>query len=83
MTRKQTEIVYVRYKDHHWFDDDLSMEDIELYDEHGEQSILKTDIGILHKETKEYIVISSHAEERNIPFCARSSGLTVLRISPA
>ena len=60
-------VCWVRYKDHHWFDGGLSLDDIEMYDEQGGRSILKTDIGILQKETSEYIIVSSHIEEKNIP----------------
>ena len=60
-------VCWVRYKDHHWFDGGLSLDDIEMYDEQGGRSILKTDIGILQKETDEYIIVSSHIEEKNIP----------------
>ena len=60
-------VVMVSYKDHHWFDDDLTSDEIKACDVNGEQSIILTDIGILMKETKDYYVVSSHREARNIP----------------
>jgi len=57
----------VTYQDHHWFDDDLSLVDIEDHDEMGSDSIIITDIGVLVKETKDYYLVASHREERNIP----------------
>ena len=65
--KPKLEIVMVSYKDHHWFDDDLTAEQIVEADVNGEQSIVLTDIGILMRETKNYLVISSHKEERNFP----------------
>ena len=56
----------VTYQDHHWFDDDLSLDDIEEHDERGADSIIITDIGVLVKETKQYYLVASHREERNI-----------------
>ena len=64
---KKITVIMVKYKDHHWFDDDLTLDDIELYDAHGDMSIIITDIGILQRETKSYLLVSSHREERNIP----------------
>ena len=60
-------VCWIRYKDHHWFDDSLTLDDIEMYNEQGGRSVLKTDIGILQKETDDYIIVSSHIEEKNIP----------------
>ena len=70
-TKNQVTIVWVKYKDHHWFDDGLTLDDIEMHNEKGGESVLKTDIGLLILEGKdkdggEYIVISSHIEEKNI-----------------
>lgn len=65
-TKNKIEVVWIKYKDHHWFDDNLTLDDIETHDLKGAESVLKTDIGLLVKETKEYIILSSHIEEQNI-----------------
>lgn len=61
------EIAYVQYKDHHWFDDDLSEEEILSMDDMGDKSFILTECGFVIRETHDYIILSSHREQQRLP----------------
>ena len=61
------DIVVVQYKDHHWFDDDLSEEEILAINDMGDKSFILSECGFVLRETRDYLIISSHREQQRLP----------------